>query len=223
VRDICQAIDKYAFVTSPYPVIISAEVHCSIEQQTQLNNILRTVFGDKLVSHPIDEDGGPGAPLPSPEQLRNRILFKTKPPPPEMPTRQRIPSFSESATSSTESESGFARLARKLSIGSPSEKKPVFSPALTDLLVYTAGVKYQGFSKLVTYEPRHQFSVSERTGSKMLKENKADWIKHNYTHLSRVYPKASRVDSTNYDPLPFWQAGCQLVALNFQTHGELDI
>ena len=28
VRRICEAIERYAFVTSPYPIIISAEVHC---------------------------------------------------------------------------------------------------------------------------------------------------------------------------------------------------
>ena len=35
--------------------------------------------------------------------------------------------------------------------------------------------------------------------------------------LSRVYPKGSRVDSSNVNPTPFWDAGCQMVALNFQT------
>ena len=35
--------------------------------------------------------------------------------------------------------------------------------------------------------------------------------------LSRVYPKGTRVDSSNYDPQPMWNAGSQMVALNFQT------
>ncbi|KAG7253081.1 hypothetical protein CRUP_021192 [Coryphaenoides rupestris] len=35
--------------------------------------------------------------------------------------------------------------------------------------------------------------------------------------LSRIYPKGTRVDSSNYNPQVFWNAGCQLVALNFQT------
>lgn len=38
--------------------------------------------------------------------------------------------------------------------------------------------------------------------------------------LSRTYPKGTRVDSSNYMPQLFWNAGCQLVALNFQTLGE---
>ena len=44
-------------------------------------------------------------------------------------------------------------------------------------------------------------------------------VLYSYSHqqLSRVYPKGSRVDSSNYDPQPMWNAGSQMVALNFQT------
>lgn len=37
--------------------------------------------------------------------------------------------------------------------------------------------------------------------------------------LSRVYPKGQRIDSSNYNPVPFWNVGCQMVALNYQTPG----
>ncbi|KTF78759.1 hypothetical protein cypCar_00047569, partial [Cyprinus carpio] len=40
---------------------------------------------------------------------------------------------------------------------------------------------------------------------------------YNKFQLSRIYPKGTRVDSSNYMPQVFWNAGCQLVALNFQT------
>lgn len=137
-------------------------------------------------------------------------------------------------STTSESDTGIVRLARRISIGGrrgsgssssdktprASPKSPAFSQALSDLLVYTCGVKYRGFSKLGGYEARHQFSVSEKTGAKVIKENKADWIKHNFTHLSRVYPKGIRLQSTNYDPVAFWSAGCQLVAINWQTVDE---
>ena len=32
-----------------------------------------------------------------------------------------------------------------------------------------------------------------------------------------MYPKGTRLDSSNYDPQPMWNAGSQMVALNFQT------
>jgi phosphatidylinositol phospholipase C delta len=230
VRDICQAINKYAFVTSPYPVIISTEVHCSIEQQERLGAIMRECFGDQLIVAPLDGIAG----MVSPEQLKGRILFKASPDPPEdgqRPDAQAKPPspkktstlepLPSDTTSSTDTDSGFARLARRLSIGSSKEKeKPSFAPCLADLLVYTAGVKYQGFSKLVQYEQHQQFSVSEKTGTRIIRENKGDWVKHNFNHLSRIYPKGVRLASSNYDPTPFWQAGNQLVALNWQTIGK---
>lgn len=44
-------------------------------------------------------------------------------------------------------------------------------------------------------------------------------FRYNKLQLSRIYPKGTRVDSSNYNPQLFWNAGCQLVALNFQTIG----
>lgn len=75
LRDICQAIIRYAFVTSPYPIIISAEVHCSITQQVMIATIMSEVFGDALVKAPVD--GRPKIErLPSPEDLKGMVLLK---------------------------------------------------------------------------------------------------------------------------------------------------
>ena len=41
--------------------------------------------------------------------------------------------------------------------------------------------------------------------------------------LVRTYPAGSRIDSSNYDPIPMWNAGIHMVALNIQTLGELYI
>ena len=78
LRHICEAIDKYAFVTSPYPIIISAEVHCGLEGQDMIAEIMKSTFGKKLVDTHIQghDLGGEDAVLPSPEQLKKRILLK---------------------------------------------------------------------------------------------------------------------------------------------------
>ncbi len=47
------------------------------------------------------------------------------------------------------------------------------------------------------------------------------FLQYNRLQLSRIYPRGQRLDSSNYDPLPMWLCGSQLVALNFQTAGEL--
>jgi hypothetical protein len=47
-----------------------------------------------------------------------------------------------------------------------------------------------------------------------------EFERHNARHMTRVYPKGWRIDSSNYDPIPCWNCGCQLVALNYQTESE---
>ena len=41
------------------------------------------------------------------------------------------------------------------------------------------------------------------------------WRLHHQSQIGRVYPGGMRVTSSNYDPFPFWEAGMQMVALNF--------
>lgn len=38
-KDVIHAIHKYAFVTSPYPVVLSLEVHCDVEQQRKMAEV----------------------------------------------------------------------------------------------------------------------------------------------------------------------------------------
>ncbi|KAK8248982.1 hypothetical protein IWZ00DRAFT_312790 [Phyllosticta capitalensis] len=72
--DCISVIHKYAFASSPYPLIISLEVHCSPDQQTAMTEIMKNQFGDALLLEPLDKS----ATLPSPEDLKHRILIKVK-------------------------------------------------------------------------------------------------------------------------------------------------
>jgi len=63
----------YAFKASSYPLILSLEVHCNVEQQTQMASIIRSVLGEYLVDILIKEDE---VALPSPAALMNKILIK---------------------------------------------------------------------------------------------------------------------------------------------------
>ncbi|KAF8228091.1 PLC-like phosphodiesterase [Tricholoma matsutake] len=77
LREVCLAIAKYGFVASPYPIIISAEIHCSLPFQDLIAEIMMEVFGDRLVSAPIAGRQKIDR-LPSPEELKGRILLKAK-------------------------------------------------------------------------------------------------------------------------------------------------
>ncbi|KAL3280169.1 hypothetical protein HHI36_017669 [Cryptolaemus montrouzieri] len=94
---VVESIEKNAFVMSKYPVILSIENHCSLQQQTRMAHIFQRVFGDKLVTNFLfDSDFSDEPSLPSPEQLKYRILIKNKKLTQEVP----VP-MSFSATSST--------------------------------------------------------------------------------------------------------------------------
>uniref|UniRef100_A0A8D2Q4N1 1-phosphatidylinositol 4,5-bisphosphate phosphodiesterase gamma n=1 Tax=Varanus komodoensis TaxID=61221 RepID=A0A8D2Q4N1_VARKO len=73
--DVLATIKEHAFVTSDYPVILSIEDHCSIAQQRNMAQNFKKVFGDMLLTKPVDvsADG-----LPSPNQLKRKILIKHK-------------------------------------------------------------------------------------------------------------------------------------------------
>lgn len=73
-RDVVQTIADHAFVNSPLPVILSIENHCSVSQQIKMAAIFRELLGEKLITAPINDEGS----LPSPHQLRHKIIIKNK-------------------------------------------------------------------------------------------------------------------------------------------------
>ncbi|GIY69208.1 hypothetical protein CDAR_370871 [Caerostris darwini] len=78
-KSVVDAIHRSAFVTSSYPVILSIENHCSLQQQAKMAQIFTSTFGDRLVSRFLFEsDFGDDPQLPSPNQLQYRVLIKNK-------------------------------------------------------------------------------------------------------------------------------------------------
>jgi hypothetical protein len=60
-------------------------------------------------------------------------------------------------------------------------------------------------------------SFGEKKAMKFAREHPSTFLDYNRRQLSRTYPAGVRIDSSNYDPLPLWAVGCQMVALNYQT------
>ena len=73
--DCIYAINRCAFDVSPYPLIISLEVHCNPEQQKKMIQNMTDIFGEKLLLHPLSDHA---TALPSPEELKFKILVKVK-------------------------------------------------------------------------------------------------------------------------------------------------
>uniref|UniRef100_A0A913HGF2 Phosphoinositide phospholipase C n=1 Tax=Strongyloides stercoralis TaxID=6248 RepID=A0A913HGF2_STRER len=91
-------------------------------------------------------------------------------------------------------------------------------PLLSSLVNYTHPVKFSGFDVAEQNNLNfHMSSYSESTGLTYLKQNAPEFVNYNKRQLSRIYPKGARVDSSNFLPQIFWNAGCHMVSLNFQT------
>ncbi|KAJ4948847.1 hypothetical protein JOQ06_020370, partial [Pogonophryne albipinna] len=89
---------------------------------------------------------------------------------------------------------------------------------MSTLVNYIEPVKFKSFE--VANKRRKYFEMSslvETKGMDILKASPIKFVEYNKNQLSRIYPKGTRVDSSNYMPQLFWNVGCQMVALNFQT------
>ncbi|XP_021114799.1 1-phosphatidylinositol 4,5-bisphosphate phosphodiesterase zeta-1 isoform X5 [Heterocephalus glaber] len=243
-KTVIQAIHKYAFMTSEYPVVLSLENHCSTAQQEVMAGILQTTFGDSLLSDILDDF--PDS-LPSPEALKFKVLVKNKKIGTLQETRERIGSDKhgkvglwEEAETEDEEESTttetYENLLSRDSQGKETETKkalPVtlFSKkkkirklkialALSDLVIYTKAEKFRSFQYSRQYQQFNENnSIGETQARKLSKLRVNEFIFHTRKFITRIYPKATRADSSNFNPQEFWNIGCQMVALNFQTPG----
>ncbi|XP_077544076.1 uncharacterized protein LOC144156122 [Haemaphysalis longicornis] len=78
-KSVVEAIHKSSFANSPFPIILSIENHCSLPQQAKMAQIFTNVFGDRLQTQFLfSNDVCDEARLPSPNQLRYKVLIKNK-------------------------------------------------------------------------------------------------------------------------------------------------
>ncbi|KAJ8355430.1 hypothetical protein SKAU_G00182240 [Synaphobranchus kaupii] len=91
-------------------------------------------------------------------------------------------------------------------------------PYLSSMVNYAQPVKFQSFDVAEERNIHHNMSsFNESVGLGYLKTNALEFVNYNKRQMSRIYPKGGRVDSSNYMPQIFWNAGCQMVSLNYQT------
>ncbi|XP_040184954.1 1-phosphatidylinositol 4,5-bisphosphate phosphodiesterase beta-3 isoform X1 [Rana temporaria] len=89
---------------------------------------------------------------------------------------------------------------------------------MSNLVNYVEPVKFKSFD--VANKRNKYYEMSSFVETKALEQltkSPMEFVEYNKKQLSRIYPKGTRVDSSNYMPQVFWNAGCQMAALNFQT------
>nr|XP_031526495.1 1-phosphatidylinositol 4,5-bisphosphate phosphodiesterase zeta-1 isoform X2 [Vicugna pacos] len=205
---------KYIFKTSDYPVVLSLENHCSPAQQEVMADSLQSVFGDSLLSDTLDDFLDK---LPSPEALKFKILVRNKKIGTLRETHERKGCDKhDSSVKDTESKRVVGiPLFRKKRV-----RKVKIAMALSDLVIYTKAEKFRSFDHSRLYQQFNESnSIGETQARKLSKLRANEFILHTKKFITRVYPKATRADSSNFNPQEFWNIGCQMVALNFQTPG----
>ncbi|XP_028425540.1 1-phosphatidylinositol 4,5-bisphosphate phosphodiesterase delta-1a isoform X3 [Perca flavescens] len=219
-KDVIKAIKEYAFKTSEYPVILSLENHCTIEQQKLMAHYLKSILGDALVTKPL----GNNMPthFPSPEELKGRFLVKGK----RLNKLNAAVNNQSTVEEGTVSDEDEAAECKQNSTKGQTKKSTIkLAKALSDTVVYCKSVHFNGFEHSKASHAFYEMSSMKETKALHLAETSATaFIHHNMDKLSRIYPAGSRTDSSNYNPVPLWNVGCQIVALNFQTpHKEMHI
>ncbi|XP_059811761.1 1-phosphatidylinositol 4,5-bisphosphate phosphodiesterase delta-3-like [Hypanus sabinus] len=208
-KDVITTIRDYAFTVSPYPVILSLENHCGKEQQTVMARHLKGILSDMLVTATID--GKVPKELPSPEELKQKILIKGK----KLRISGPAAVQQEEAGDDCEEEN----------VKNEKKNKKKLTKELSDLVIYCQSTHFQSFEQTWSRQAPHETSsFSETKAKRLIAENGFSFVAHNTLQLSKVYPLGSRVDSSNFNPQEMWNGGCQLVALNFQKAGvEMDL
>ncbi|XP_043387564.1 1-phosphatidylinositol 4,5-bisphosphate phosphodiesterase eta-2 isoform X4 [Chelonia mydas] len=117
-------------------------------------------------------------------------------------------------------QGNLARGAVHYSRMSRQKKTMKLSRALSDLVKYTKSVGIHDVETEISSSWQVS-SFSETKAHQILQQKPAQYLRFNQHQLSRIYPSSYRVDSSNYNPQPFWNAGCQMVALNYQSEGRM--
>ncbi|OTA82737.1 hypothetical protein M434DRAFT_400912 [Hypoxylon sp. CO27-5] len=228
-RDVCTTIrdvvDREAAQSSnaqgyrAAPIMLSLENHCSPYGQRRLVEIMKEIFGDRLLSKAVREKGhreqeGYDDPVTLAELGSKIVLIVEYHLPEEADT-----SDDDSDPSSEDEEERQARAAYRAKKAAAASNAII--PELAELGVYAQSVKprdnswFEGVLK--DGPPNHLINVSETGLASHMPAANEKIARHNSRHLMRVFPKGTRISSKNLKQVPFWGVGAQICAMNWQT------
>lgn len=200
---VLDTIREHAFQASDYPLILHLENHCSSpEAQEELVALLIEKLGNLL--YIPGRDGEEFTTKLSPQSLKRKIIIKSK----------KLPKDSEEAEISEEDD-----FVDKNSNSSESPKKLKLIKPLSDLVVLSR-IHFTDFVTSQQSQAENEVCTFSETSALKLGHALADEVAAHTRHfLAHVSPTASRVDSSNYNPLELWACGFQMAAMNVQTSG----
>ncbi|XP_028803760.1 phosphoinositide phospholipase C 2 [Neltuma alba] len=236
-----RSIKEHAFSASEYPLVITLEDHLTPNLQAKVAQMVTQTFGDILFS--------PGTEclkeFPSPESLKRRIIISTKPPKEYLEAKEVKEKGNESLKSKASGdEEAWGKEVPGLKGGSfADDKNHVYeeevieeedpeeadkshhndgAPEYRRLIAIHAGKPKGGIEECLKVDPDkvRRLSLSEQELEKISVTHGKEIVRFTQRNILRVYPKGTRIDSSNYNPLIGWMHGAQMVAFNMQGHGR---
>ncbi|PIA59419.1 hypothetical protein AQUCO_00400357v1 [Aquilegia coerulea] len=233
-----RSIKEHAFSASQYPVVVTLEDHLNSDLQSKVAKMVTQTFRDMLFypgSECLEE-------FPSPNSLRNRIIISTKPPKVYKETtsleeKKNYPRNEKKSTEEEEEEDWGGEVADDLKHdfgihdqnGQDVEEDHQYEedqhqsdPEYKHLIAIHAGKPKGGIKQALREEANkvRRISMSEQELEKTIINHGTDIVRFTQRNLLRVYPKGTRFDSSNYNPLIGWMYGAQMVAFNMQGYGR---
>lgn len=204
------------------PIVISLENHCGAHGQKRMVEIMREVFGDRLLSKAIRDKGteqqqGTGEHVTLAE-LGSKIAVIVEY---HFPGEVQNDSDNEPDNEGEQAKKERQEYNEKKQQSAPAA---VIIPELAELGVYAQSVKPPNNAwfevGVLQNSPHHPLiNVSETGLAEHMPAHNTNITDHNAEHLMRVYPKGTRIASDNLKPVKYWGIGAQVCALNWQTFG----
>ncbi|CAH9138622.1 unnamed protein product [Cuscuta epithymum] len=225
-----KSIKENAFIASPYPVVITLEDHLTPSLQAKVADMLTQTFGDMLYttkSESLKE-------LPSPEELKHRIIISTKPPKEYLESKSSNKEKTDDSLSRHDSDDPWGVDPATLTADQDADKDQECEDDEEDddfdqktnsyknLIAIHAGKPKGGLNEALKVEPDkvRRLSLSEQALEKAAESHGTDIVRFTQRNILRVYPKGTRFTSSNYKPLIGWMHGAQMVAFNMQGYGR---
>ncbi|KAI3833706.1 hypothetical protein MKX03_004041 [Papaver bracteatum] len=227
--DCLKSIREYAFVGSEYPLVVTLEDHLTPELQAKAAEMITQTLGDVLFTslECLEE-------FPSPGALKGKILLSTKPPkeylyskdsceneaPCEVDKNEKKVTEDKNDLDTEDSEDSGGE---SENIDNSEDKSCSLGVHKYKSLIAIHAKKHRGgFATSLMLDPSkvERLSLSEQQLEKGAEDYGTELVRFTQRNLLRIYPKGTRFNSSNYNPMIGWMHGAQMVAFNMQGYGK---
>uniref|UniRef100_A0ACB8G7H4 1-phosphatidylinositol 4,5-bisphosphate phosphodiesterase beta-3 n=1 Tax=Sphaerodactylus townsendi TaxID=933632 RepID=A0ACB8G7H4_9SAUR len=194
--------------------------HSKVSEGSVRKRVLEQTPSSYSDTSSVVEPGSPplGSPLAEQQEPLSPVITNG-----EEKSSERIPKLVEPRKSidreaESEEEEEQQEMKKPTTDEGTASSEAIATEEMSTLVNYIEPVKFKSFEVASKRNKSYEMSsFVETKGLEQLTNSPMEFVEYNKKQLSRIYPKGTRVDSSNYMPQVFWNAGCQLVALNFQS------